>query len=128
MAEQIRVLVTHDIASVRAEIAEELIAAGCETRSAHNGLAALAVLADGWRPDCIVMKPAVPGLDGEALRAELRMRGSLSAIPLIAIVEGPGGRASLEKMAPDALVDCSEGFQSVIPTVFGLASSILRVA
>src|SRR5262245_5001293 len=101
MAEQVRVLVTHDVPSRRLEIAALLTAAGCETRTAHNGLAALAVLADGWRPACVLMKPGVPGLDGASFRAELNVRGSLASIPLLAIIASQAERSGLGDMAPD---------------------------
>jgi DNA-binding response OmpR family regulator len=66
-----RVVVIDDDADARQTLSSVLAVEGCEVRSAGDGSAALAVIAE-FEPHCVILDVEMPGLDGLALSRQLR--------------------------------------------------------
>jgi PAS domain S-box-containing protein len=79
-----RVLVVDDNVDSAESIALLLELNGHEVRMAHDGPAALEV-ADGFRPEVIVLDIGLPGMDGYEVARRLRNGGAMRAALLIAL-------------------------------------------
>ncbi|RZI82273.1 MAG: response regulator, partial [Rubrivivax sp.] len=81
-----------DAADTAAQLLRDL---GHEVRTAHDGLAALAVL-DDFSPELVLMDIGLPAMDGYELAARLRRDERTRNIPLIAVT-GYGSEADLAR-------------------------------
>lgn len=77
------ILIVDDDAAFRDGLAETLADLGHRVVEAEAGQAALSVLRDGVRVDCIFLDYRLPDLDGLALLAQLRDDPALAAIPVV---------------------------------------------
>ncbi|MFJ5678687.1 winged-helix domain-containing protein [Streptomyces sp. NPDC093097] len=84
-----RVLVVADDPAVAAAAADALTRAGHATASATDAFTALERAAD-FRPHAVVLDPALPGIDGLALRRRLRRSGYGPPVPLVPLTEDTG--------------------------------------
>jgi CheY-like chemotaxis protein len=60
-----------------------LLQPGVELRIAEDGADALAQLADGWRPDLLLLDAHLPDTSGHALLARLRGLPGLTHVPAV---------------------------------------------
>ena len=80
----IRILHVDDEPDIREVVALALeLDAGVELRSAASGEAALAVLADGFAPDVILLDVMMPSLDGPGALVQLRALPGHDRTPVI---------------------------------------------
>ncbi|AOJ27158.1 sigma-54-dependent transcriptional regulator [Burkholderia seminalis] len=77
------ILIVDDDAAFRDGLAETLADLGHRVIEAEAGQAALSVLRDGVRVDCIFLDYRLPDLDGLAVLAQLRDDPALAAIPVV---------------------------------------------
>jgi DNA-binding response OmpR family regulator len=77
-----RVLIVEDHSGTRDYLGDLLGAEGFETRQTGDGREALAV-AEGFRPDLILLDLEMPIMDGRALLAELGRSERLARVPTI---------------------------------------------
>ena len=87
MSDELRVLYADDEPDIRevASIALELDG-GIELRSVGSGVEALSALErSDWRPHVVLLDVMMPGMDGPAVLAEMRMRPALADLPVIFI-------------------------------------------
>ena len=91
-----RVLIVEDDRDMREGLARILAAEGIETHTAANGLAALDLLQDGWRPDVIVLDLMMPVMSGTEFRTAQLADPGLAAIPVVVV----SGRHDLADAAP----------------------------
>lgn len=79
-----RVLVVDDDPIIQGFLLDALSDEGYEVRTAVNGRDALEV-ADGWRPDLIVLDLMMPVMDGQTFRAHQREREGLRDVPIVVL-------------------------------------------
>lgn len=77
-----RILIVEDDASLRRLLEMRLTLDGYATRSAEDGMDALAALED-WTPDVVVADVMMPRLSGLSLCRAIRDQPRLAAIPVI---------------------------------------------
>ena len=78
------VLIVDDEPDVRLVTRVILEAVGYDVHEAESGEAALAVLADGYRPDVVLLDVRMPGIDGwEVLRRLRADPGHLRELPVV---------------------------------------------
>jgi two-component system OmpR family response regulator len=82
MSDGRRVLVVDDDPIIQGFLLDALSDEGYEVRTAPNGRDALAV-ADGWRPDLIVLDLMMPVMDGRTFRARQREHAKLCDVPVV---------------------------------------------
>src|SRR5205823_3499761 len=75
------ILVVDDDAHIRQFVCEALDFEGYEARAAHDGRAALDVLA-GWQPDLILLDLNMPRMDGWSFCAHQRETPEIADIPV----------------------------------------------
>ena len=77
--------------------------AGCSVAHAGNGHAVIRLLADGYKPDLIIMDVEMPELDGlettRRVRAMEKKSGSASHLPILALTANARRENYLECMA-----------------------------
>lgn len=78
-----RVLVVDDCRASADALGAYLTAGGMEVRTVYHGSDALKE-ARTWRPECIVLDVAMPGLSGIGVAAALRRIEATATIPLLA--------------------------------------------
>lgn len=79
-----RVLVVDNEEADRGMLLQLLAPLGFDVQLADNGLAALALVADGWVPHAVLMDLAMPGIDGwETLRRLRAMHGDSMACAVV---------------------------------------------
>jgi CheY-like chemotaxis protein len=103
MADDPRVLLIEDDATIRHVVVEALHDEGFVVREASDGLAALAVL-EHWRPSLIVLDLMMPGMDGHQFRAEQRRRGLAPEIPVILLSASRSAREAASVLGAVAVV------------------------
>ncbi|MFE3775207.1 winged-helix domain-containing protein [Streptomyces sp. NPDC059122] len=86
-----RVLVVAVDPAVAMAVTAGLARAGHTTAYATDGFTALELAAD-FQPHAVVLDPALPGIDGLALRRRLRRSGGRAAVPVVSLT-GRGGTA-----------------------------------
>jgi CheY-like chemotaxis protein len=93
---RLRVLVADDNSDIAANLAAFLLVDGCETRIAHDGPEALA-LVEEFKPDAAIIDIAMPGMDGrEVARAILdRHKGTRPMLIAISGEYEPGANEVL---------------------------------
>ena len=94
-----RILVVEDNADIAETMALVLGERGHEVRIALDGASAVAMTADGWLPDVLLMDLGLPDIHGHALVKQLRMNEALAGAYMIAVsgYGQPGDiRASLD--------------------------------
>ena len=91
-----RILVVEDDFMIRETVAELLRDEGYAVACAGNGAEALGLLADGDRPDVILLDLMMPVMNGWELRNALARDPRFSRIPVIVLSAGsaPGERVS----------------------------------
>jgi len=89
------VLIVDDSADVREILSLLLEGEGYPTLCADSGDAALDLLQHGAQPFVILLDWMMPGMDGEAVRAELRADPRTASIPVVVVTASPqlGGHA-----------------------------------
>src|SRR5690348_1665389 len=87
-ATTLRVLVVDDCPDTTASMAILLQLWGHDVRVAHDGPAALG-LADGYRPDVVLLDVGLPGMDGYRVARELRANPRLPR-PFLVSLTGHG--------------------------------------
>ncbi|HEY8551760.1 MAG TPA: response regulator [Vicinamibacterales bacterium] len=80
----ISVLSVDDDEDARELVAQVLVAAGAEVRTASNGAEALEVI-DRWRPHVILCDLGMPEMDGWELIRRLRIQRDGASIPVVAL-------------------------------------------
>ncbi|WP_168789881.1 response regulator [Paraburkholderia aromaticivorans] len=78
-----RVLVVDDCRASADALSAYLTAGGMEVRAVYHGSDALKE-AKNWRPECIVLDVAMPGLSGIGVATALRRIEATATIPLLA--------------------------------------------
>ena len=94
-----RVLLVDDHASVRAPIASQCAAYGCEVDSVASGAEALALLASRSY-DMLLVDSAMPSMDGISLLTQARA-ASEAGLPRVAVMVTESARERLEELADD---------------------------
>lgn len=86
---RLRVLYVDDEADI-CTIVEMALAldGGIECRTAGSAAAALAVLAEGWRPDIALLDMMMPVTGGAELLAALRANPATAALPVVLVTAG----------------------------------------
>ena len=97
------ILVVDDDPDIRSFISLALGTGGHEVREARNGRDALDLLA-GWRPDAILLDLMMPVMDGWAFRTAQREDPAHAAIPVVVVSASRRVGATLEALAPAAVV------------------------
>lgn len=92
-----RVLVIEDDPDVRETILAALSAQGWEATGAADGGEALIHLARGETPCVILLDLMMPGMDGWRFMDELRVRPSLSSIPIV-VISGYGTAEGVQSL------------------------------
>ena len=90
-----RVLVVDDNADAAELLARVMEQLGCETRTAHDGPSALA-LVEGFRPELALLDIGLPVMDGYELARHLRQRSDADPIRLVAVT-GYGQKSDVER-------------------------------
>jgi CheY-like chemotaxis protein len=80
-----RIAIVEDDGDIRESLAEILLEAGYEVIAAANGKEALARLAEGPRPDAILLDLMMPVMDGLEFRAAQRVATGLADIPIVVV-------------------------------------------
>lgn len=105
----LRVLLADDNPALQESLAFMLQGAGCEIRSAPDGMRAVE-LANSWRPDVVFVDIHMPGLNGFQVAKQLRARFSRGAMKLILM----SGISIDESLTQDAM---QAGFDACIDKV-----------
>jgi CheY-like chemotaxis protein len=90
-----RVLVVDDNADAAELLARVMDQLGCETRTAHDGPSALAVI-ESFRPELALLDIGLPVMDGYELASHLRQRTDAPPIRLVAVT-GYGQKSDVER-------------------------------
>jgi CheY-like chemotaxis protein len=85
IAHKPRVLVVDDEPEIQHVAEIVLREQGYDVETATNGQAAIDLIADGWRPDLILMDLRMPVMDGTTAIDRLRHNPATAAIPVIAM-------------------------------------------
>ncbi len=96
-----QVLIVEDDLDIRESLAELLELQGYGVLQAHDGRAALDVLAAGARPGLILLDLMMPGMDGATFLEEQRARPELAQIPVVVLT---AARVDLSALAPTAVL------------------------
>jgi PAS domain S-box-containing protein len=80
----LRVLVVEDNVDTARSMSLLLDKAGCATKIAHDGVAALEA-ADSFQPEVVLLDIGLPGLDGYQVASRLRANAKHSGVQLIAV-------------------------------------------
>jgi CheY-like chemotaxis protein len=83
--EEKRILLVEDDAMIRESFVSALADEGHEVMTACDGKAALDVLHSGLRPSVIFLDLKMPGMDGQAFRAEQQKDPELANIPVVVL-------------------------------------------
>ena len=94
-----RVLIVDDDDSIREFVSMALGLEGCDVRTARDGQDALNV-AQGWRPDLIILDLNMPIMDGWTFRTEQRRTPDLASIPVIVTSAGQNLQVRRETLEP----------------------------
>ena len=122
MADQPRVLVVEDEASIAQVVVDVLAAEGYEVRRAANGLEGLRILG-AWSPSVIVLDLMMPVMDGRAFRAEqLRLDHGRDAIHVIVLSGAREARAIAEELNASATLTKPFDIDALLGTVARLTS------
>lgn len=89
MTTEVRVLIVDDEPTVRTVLETLFGYEGCETRTAADGEAAVA-MARSFRPHVVLLDVAMPGIDGFEVCRRIK---SLPAAPRVVMVTGRSGSA-----------------------------------
>jgi DNA-binding response OmpR family regulator len=95
-----RVMLIDDDRTHLEALAERLTADGFEVVKAASGREALARLDQAW-PDLVVLDLLMPGMDGEALAAQIKRRADLPIVVLSAIDAAESKADLIERYAED---------------------------
>ncbi|MFA6589251.1 MAG: response regulator transcription factor [Bacteroidales bacterium] len=79
-----KVLIVDDKTEFR-NLTKTIVSRDYEVETAENGLAALALLQEGYRPDLIVTDLMMPVLGGKGLLEQLKASGAFKDIPVIVL-------------------------------------------
>src|SRR3954447_17469091 len=96
MAKQI--LIVEDEVEVAEALSEVLELAGYSTRIARNGRQAIEHLAQGGRPDLILLDMAMPVLDGRGFRREQLLLGDAAKVPTVVLTADGDARRKAASM------------------------------
>jgi signal transduction histidine kinase len=80
-----RILVVDDNRDAAETLGLLLQVQGHEVRTAHDGAAALAVLAESYLPDVVLLDISLPGMDGYEVARRLRQNPALDTVLLVAL-------------------------------------------
>jgi len=80
-----RILVVDDNRDAAETLGLLLQVQGHEVRTAHDGAAALAVLAESYLPDVVLLDISLPGMDGYEVARRLRQNAALDTVLLVAL-------------------------------------------
>jgi CheY-like chemotaxis protein len=86
--EPLKILVVDDDADIREVLSEVLIESGHEVVTASNGLEALRILREGWRPCMVLLDLMMPVMDGYLFLQERKHDPALATIPITVITAG----------------------------------------
>jgi len=101
----IRVLYVDDEEDICTIVAMALaLDPGFSVRTAGSAAAAIAVIADGWRPDIVLVDVMMPDEDGFALLDRLLARAETAAMPVI-LVTANARPSDLARYASTSAVD-----------------------
>ena len=87
-----KIFIVDDDRDIRENLGELLREEGFSVEAAWSGAEALKRLAAGFKPDLIILDLMMPGMDGIAFRARMKVTPALSAIPIIGITAFPAVR------------------------------------
>ena len=90
-----RVLVVDDNGDAAELLARVMDQLGCETRTAHDGPSALALI-ESFRPELALLDIGLPVMDGYELARHLRQRSDAEPIRLVAVT-GYGQKSDVER-------------------------------
>jgi CheY-like chemotaxis protein len=109
------VLVVDDEPILRTVVAETLRDEGYAVSEAHDGEAALGLVAAS-PPDLVLMDVMMPGMDGREAYLAMRSRGDLPPVPVVLMSAGVG---------PESIDPSVEGY---LPKPFDLDALVALVA
>ncbi len=92
----VRVLIVDDDRDIRETLGDLLTDEGFEVEAAWNGETALSRLAEGFRPDVIVLDVMMPVMDGLTFRSLQRSHPALAGIPVLGLTAFPPPDADFE--------------------------------
>jgi two-component system response regulator MprA len=101
----VKILVVDDERAVRDSLRRALELQGYEVELASDGAEALERLAENGQPDAIVLDILMPGIDGLAVRRQLRRRGNSVPVLMLTARDAVGDRVEgLEAGADDYVI------------------------
>ncbi|HEV2593367.1 MAG TPA: response regulator [Gaiellaceae bacterium] len=110
-----KIIVVDDEANMRFLLRTTLEMAGHDVAEAPDGVAAVAQIEGGKRPDLVTTDFMMPRMNGGELIARLRRDPSTSEIPIILLSSSPGSENRTEAnmffrkpFDPDAFIACVE--------------------
>lgn len=118
-----QVLIVDDTADVRTLLRMALTIAGFDAVEAHEGPAALAMLADGVHPDVILLDVQMPVMDGWTVLEQIRRMPKTAGIPVIMCTV----KSRPEDMLKGFELGC-DGYVAKPFDIAGLVATVQQVA
>jgi CheY-like chemotaxis protein len=115
------ILIVEDDSDVRHSVQDALTEGGFQVFSAGDGQEALRLLADGVRPDLILLDLMMPVMDGWRFRREQRKVPAIAQIPIVLVTAYSVSRATLDELEPAGLLRKPMPLELLLSTVERLA-------
>ena len=119
-----RALIVEDDRDMREGLAMILDAEGIEARTAAHGAGGLALLAEGWRPDVILLDLMMPVMNGTQFRQAQLADPALADIPVVVVTGRHDMVDAARPLRPAAVLQKPFSMRDLLAAILPLVSPL----